>query len=76
MSLLGCLVVDVAKIIVHKADEPNLVTNLLDSDALAGEDGTEIDLAPVEADAPACGDGDGPVVERVIDVGQACVETC
>jgi hypothetical protein len=30
--------------------------------------------SPVEADAPACGHGGDPV-ERVIDVGQACVGT-
>jgi hypothetical protein len=46
-------VVEVAEIVVHKADEPNAVAHLLDSDALAGEDGAEIDLLPIEADAAA-----------------------
>ncbi len=67
--------VEVAEIVVHEADEPNLLADLLDADALAGEDGAEIDLLAIEADAPACGHGDGPVVEWVVDVGQACVGT-
>jgi hypothetical protein len=43
-------VVKVAEIIVHKADEPNLVADLLDADALAGEDDAEIDLLAIEAE--------------------------
>ena len=56
-----------------KADEPNLLAHLLDADALAGEDGTEVDLLAIEADAAACGYGDGFVVEWVIDIRQASV---
>jgi hypothetical protein len=48
-------VVEVAEIIVHKTDEPNLLADLPDADALAREHGAEIDLPPIEADAPACG---------------------
>ncbi|ESY95511.1 hypothetical protein [Mesorhizobium australicum] len=33
----------------------------------------EIDLLSVETDAAACGDGDGLVVKRVIEVRQASV---
>ncbi len=69
------LVVEVAEIVVHEADEPNLLADLLDADALAGEDGAEIDFLPIEADAPACGHGDGSVVERVIKFWQASVGT-
>ncbi len=65
--------VEVAEIIVHKADEPNVLADLLDANALAGEDGAEIDLLAIEADAPACGHGDGSVVEGVIQVGQSSV---
>ena len=40
--------------------------------SLAGEDDTEIDLLPIEADAPACGHGDGLVVERTaLNTGKA-----
>jgi len=56
-------VVEVAEIIVHEADEPNVLAHLFDADALTGEDDAEIDLLPIEADAPACGHGDGLVVE-------------
>jgi hypothetical protein len=41
------------------------------ADALTGEDGAEIDLLAIEADAPAR--GDGPVVEWVIELRQASV---
>jgi hypothetical protein len=66
-------VVEVAEIIVHEADEPNVLAHLFDADALTGEDDAEIDFLPIEADAPACGHGDGLVVERVIEVRQAFV---
>ena len=65
--------VEVAEIMVHEGDEPNVLAYLLNSDALAGEDDAEIDLLPIEADAAACGDGDGLVVERVAELGQAGV---
>ena len=65
--------VEVAEIIIHEADEPNVVADLFDADALTSEDQTEIDLVPIEADAAACGHGDGFVVERVIEVWQAFV---
>jgi hypothetical protein len=66
-------VVEVAEIIVHEGDEPNVLAHLFDADALAGEDEAEIDLLPIEADATACGHGDDLVVERVIEIGQASV---
>ena len=40
----------------------------LDADVLTGEDRTQVDLARAEAHAPAMGDGDGAVVERVIEL--------
>ena len=69
------LQVDIAEIIIHEGDDPNVVAHLFDADTLAGEDGAEIDFLPVEADAPACGHGGGPVVERVIELRQASVGT-
>src|SRR5260370_40421619 len=71
----ACLVGEVAEVILHKADQPNLLADLLDADALAGEDRAEIDFLPIKADAPACGHGDGPVVEWVIKFQQASVGT-
>lgn len=47
---------------------------LLNSNRLAGEDLAQVDLAAIEADAAASGDGDSLVVERIIELGQALVE--
>src|SRR5882762_6768665 len=55
----ACLIVEVAPIIVHEADEPNPILGLCDADGLAGKELTEIDLLAVEADAAARGHGDG-----------------
>ena len=52
--------VEVGQIIIHEANEPNEVADLFDADALAGEDGAEIDFLAIEADSAACGDGDDP----------------
>ena len=62
------LVVEISQIVVHEGDEPNVLVGLFDSDRLAGEDGTEVDLPALEADAAAGGDGDGLVVERIIEL--------
>ena len=51
----ACLVVEVAEIVVHEADEPNPIVGLFDADGLAGKDLAEIDLLAVEADAAARG---------------------
>jgi hypothetical protein len=48
-------VVEVSEIVVDKADQPNLLADLFDANALAGEDEAEIDLAPIEADAATRG---------------------
>src|SRR5690606_16707645 len=53
--------------------QPDMVVGLLDADGLAGEDLAEIDLAPLVADATAGGDGDGFVVEGVVELGQAII---
>nr|WP_292176033.1 hypothetical protein [Mesorhizobium sp.] len=50
-----------------------MVLDLFDADGLAGEDLAEVDLFAIVADAPAGGDGDGLVVERIIEVRQASV---
>src|SRR3546814_20140099 len=65
------LQVDVSQIVVHEADEPNAVVDLLDSEALAGEHDGNVDLLAVHADAAAGGDQDVAVVQRVGELGQA-----
>ena len=68
--------VEEAQIIVHKADQPDLIRDLLDADFLASEDGAEVDFLPPEADPAALGDGDGPVVERVLEVRESAIGSC
>ena len=36
--------IEVPRIIVHKADQPNIITNFLDADRMAGKDGAEVTL--------------------------------
>ena len=45
--------VEETQIIVHEADKPDLVVDLLDADFLAGEDRAEVYFLPSEADAAA-----------------------
>ena len=40
--------VEVAEIIVHEADEPNAVVDLLDAEPLTGEDNRDVDLLAVQ----------------------------
>ncbi len=63
--------VHVSEITVHEGDEPNFIAHLFDADTLAGEHRTEIDFLPIEADASACGHGDGLIVERVVELRQS-----
>src|SRR6267143_5932199 len=69
------LQIDVAKIVIHKADQPNTFFDFLDTDSLTSEDRTEINFFAVETDTPAVGDVDGLVVEGVIQFGQAAIGT-
>jgi Phage integrase family len=62
------LIVKVSKIIIHKADEPNPIVGLFDSDGLAGEDLAEVDFLPVEADSAAGSDGETLLIERGVDI--------
>jgi hypothetical protein len=43
------LQVYITEIIIHKADEPNAVVDLLDADGLAGQAAAEIDLIAIKA---------------------------
>jgi hypothetical protein len=51
-------VIEEAEVVVHEADEPDFVSDLLDADVLTGEDLAEIDLAaadPVGGGKPRSG---------------------
>lgn len=45
-----------------------MVFDLFDSNGLAGKDQAEIDLLSLIADTAACCDGDGLVVERIVEL--------
>jgi hypothetical protein len=57
------LQIDVAKIVIHKTDQPNTLFHFFDTDRLTSEDRTEIDFFSVKADTSAAGDVDSFVVE-------------
>ena len=73
----GCrgffLQIDVAKIGIHKADQPNTFFDFLDTNSLTSKDRAEVDFFAVETNAPAVGDLDNLVVERVVQFRQAAV---
>ena len=60
------LQIDVAKIVIHKADQPNTFFDFFDTDSLASKDRAEIDFLAVKTDTSAAGDVDGFVVERIV----------
>ncbi|MGH9494065.1 MAG: hypothetical protein ACRD3B_03635, partial [Candidatus Sulfotelmatobacter sp.] len=47
--------IEVSQIIIHKADQPNIVVYFFDADGLAGEDRAEIDLFAAQTQAAAMG---------------------
>ncbi len=61
------------QIILHEADEPDLVGDLLDADLLASEDRAEVYFLSSKADTTALGDGDGHVVEGVFEVRESTI---
>jgi hypothetical protein len=61
-------VVEEAQVVVHEGDEPDSIAHLLDSHVLTGEGLAQVDLALAEADAPAVGDRDRAVVERIVEL--------
>src|SRR5215467_14934457 len=63
------LQINIAKIVIHKTNQPDTIFNFLDTDSLASKGYAEVDLLVVEAKAPAAGDYDGAVVERVVRFG-------
>ena len=73
-GLQGSLLqIDVAKIVVHKTDQPDAVVDFLDTDGLTGERHAEVDLLVVEAKTPTAGDYYGAIVERVVRFGDTAI---
>ena len=63
------LQIDIDQIVMHKADQPNAVVDLLDAEGLAGQDGRDVDLLAAQAEAPARRDENFSVMEGVGQVG-------
>ncbi len=65
-----------AWIIVEEADQPDLVIDLANADDLAGEDLTQVDLSPSEADAPTAGHAHGFIVIGVLGLRRRLIGAC
>jgi len=59
------LQVEVSKIIVHEADEPNAVVDFLDTELLASQYGGDVDPLAIKVEASTGGDDDAAVMERI-----------
>src|SRR3546814_20144893 len=57
----------------HEAYQPNVVVDFLDSEALSGQGGRDVDFLAVHADAPAACDEQVAVVERVVELWSAVI---
>ena len=68
--------IDVAEIIVHKSDQPNIVVDLFDAHGLTRESGAEIDFLFEDADPSAVGDQSCPIVERIGKFADAAIWSC
>lgn len=55
-----------AWIILHEADKRDFISDFPDTDILAAEHGTQVDLAVANADPAGLGHADGPIVGRNI----------
>ena len=53
------LQIEVSKIIIHKAHQPNVIVDFFDADGLSGKDLAEIDFFLAQADASAMCHHDG-----------------
>ena len=60
---------------MHEADQPDVIGNLPDSNVVTGEDGAEIDLASAKAQPPALCDGDGLIMQRVLQRWEPAIGT-
>ena len=59
------LQVEVSKIIVHEADEPNALVDFLDAEPLAGQHDGDVAFLAVQAEASAIGNENVAVVEGI-----------
>jgi hypothetical protein len=69
------LQIEIFQIIIHKADQPDVVLHFLDADGLPGKHRAEIDFFLAETNAAAMRNYNRSVVEWVVDVRQSLVRT-
>ena len=69
-------VVEVARVVIQQADQPDLVLDLSDADGLAGEHGGALDFAFADADAAASGPPDGVILIRVLGLTRPALQGC
>src|SRR4029077_10854358 len=67
------LQIDIAEIVLHKADQPNAFFDFLDSHRLTREDRAEINFFTMQTDASTAGDVDGAVVKRIGQFRQSAI---
>src|ERR1700676_5230583 len=67
------LQIDVAEIVLHKADQPNTFFDLFDPQGLSCEDRAEINFFAVQTDASAVGDVNDAVVKRISKFWQSAI---
>jgi len=58
--------IKVAQIMFRDGGLPDLLLDVSDPTGLAGAAGREVNFASADADAPAAGDADSAIVERVV----------
>jgi hypothetical protein len=69
------LQINVAEIVIHKADQPDSVVDFFDADGLSSKGYAEVDLLVVQAETSATGDHQRAVVERVVRLWDASIGT-
>jgi len=68
------LQVEISKIIVHEAGEPNAAVDFLDAEFLPGQRDSDVDPLTMQAEAATGGDKKLAIVERIDQFGQAARE--
>jgi len=67
------LQINIAKIVIHKTDQPDAVVDFFDADGLSCKGNAEVDLLVVQAKTSATGDHDRAVVEGVVRFWDASI---
>ena len=61
------------QVVIHKANQPDVIVHFLDADCLAGKDCAEVNLFATETDPAAISNDNDFVVEGIVDVRQALI---